>query len=181
MKKGFCVLGILIGVLSIILAVNCFNRSTGLYESNKIYGGDAYTGIQNASAQTSNNIQCLAEITRFAGGSTLLVFGLLSIAYFGMKCFDDKHGGNIDSNNTSISSFKNENNNGSSQAYGSINAETTETPKPVFKNINTESIETPKPVKKERVPSENEWKCPKCGKINQNYVGTCGCGEMKPR
>ena len=21
--------------------------------------------------------------------------------------------------------------------------------------------------------------CPKCGKINQNYVGTCGCGENK--
>lgn len=25
-----------------------------------------------------------------------------------------------------------------------------------------------------------EWKCPKCGKIHQNYVGTCGCGERKP-
>lgn len=34
-------------------------------------------------------------------------------------------------------------------------------------------------LKKE--PSENEWKCPKCGKINQNYVGTCGCGEVKPK
>ncbi len=29
-------------------------------------------------------------------------------------------------------------------------------------------------------PTENEWKCPKCGRINQNYVGTCGCGELKP-
>lgn len=29
--------------------------------------------------------------------------------------------------------------------------------------------------------SANEWKCPKCGVINQNYVGTCGCGEEKPR
>ena len=26
----------------------------------------------------------------------------------------------------------------------------------------------------------NEWKCPKCGVINQNYVGTCGCGAQKP-
>lgn len=26
---------------------------------------------------------------------------------------------------------------------------------------------------------ENEWKCPKCGRINQNYVGTCGCGCTK--
>ncbi|WP_294467715.1 hypothetical protein [uncultured Ruminococcus sp.] len=25
------------------------------------------------------------------------------------------------------------------------------------------------------------WVCPKCGKINQNYVGSCGCGEIKPR
>lgn len=27
----------------------------------------------------------------------------------------------------------------------------------------------------------NSWKCSKCGKINQNYVGTCGCGEVKPK
>ena len=26
-----------------------------------------------------------------------------------------------------------------------------------------------------------EWKCPKCGRVNQNYVGTCGCGEIKPK
>ncbi|MGN1111634.1 MAG: zinc-ribbon domain-containing protein [Acutalibacteraceae bacterium] len=32
-----------------------------------------------------------------------------------------------------------------------------------------------------RVPEKNEWLCPKCGKINVNYVGTCGCGEVKPR
>ena len=27
---------------------------------------------------------------------------------------------------------------------------------------------------------DGEWKCPKCGRINANYVGTCGCGEHKP-
>lgn len=27
----------------------------------------------------------------------------------------------------------------------------------------------------------SEWKCPSCGQINQNYVGTCGCGQVKPR
>ena len=49
-------------------------------------------------------------------------------------------------------------------------------------------IDEPKKAKKEKVvepepekePGENEWKCPGCGKINQNYVGTCGCGERKP-
>lgn len=29
--------------------------------------------------------------------------------------------------------------------------------------------------------SDNEWKCPNCGKVNQNYTGTCGCGQQKPR
>lgn len=35
----------------------------------------------------------------------------------------------------------------------------------------------PKP---KQTPGTNEWQCPKCGKIHQNYVGTCGCGEQKP-
>lgn len=30
-----------------------------------------------------------------------------------------------------------------------------------------------------RTAGANEWKCPKCGKINQNYVGSCGCGHLK--
>lgn len=33
--------------------------------------------------------------------------------------------------------------------------------------------------KLEKEPTENEWKCPKCGSVNQNYVGTCGCGQVK--
>lgn len=28
-------------------------------------------------------------------------------------------------------------------------------------------------------PSKGEWKCPNCGKINSNYVSTCGCGQVK--
>lgn len=30
------------------------------------------------------------------------------------------------------------------------------------------------------VVSTNIWTCPKCGKINYNYVTTCSCGEPKP-
>ena len=37
-----------------------------------------------------------------------------------------------------------------------------------------------KESKEEAEPKNNEWKCPKCGKIHQNYVGSCGCGEKKP-
>ncbi len=28
--------------------------------------------------------------------------------------------------------------------------------------------------------SDVEWCCPTCARINQNYVGTCGCGTRKP-
>ena len=51
-----------------------------------------------------------------------------------------------------------------------------------------EEVEAEEPKKKvdknakpEREPGANEWKCPNCGKINQNYVGTCGCGAAKPK
>lgn len=26
----------------------------------------------------------------------------------------------------------------------------------------------------------NGWICPKCGRFNQSYVGSCGCGQNKP-
>lgn len=43
----------------------------------------------------------------------------------------------------------------------------------VFHNISLDS------TSKEAQPNPNEWKCPVCGRINQNYVGTCGCGNKK--
>lgn len=33
--------------------------------------------------------------------------------------------------------------------------------------------------KRNRQPQDNEWVCPSCGRINSNYVGTCGCGYSK--
>lgn len=30
------------------------------------------------------------------------------------------------------------------------------------------------------IPGANEWKCPKCGRINSNYAGNCSCGQQKP-
>ena len=41
-----------------------------------MYGGDAFTGIQNAGAQTSENVMELAKIVQFGFGSVLLVAGL---------------------------------------------------------------------------------------------------------
>ena len=89
LKKIIYGIGALAGVLAVILAFVCFGKYEGYTESSKSYGGDAYTGIQNASAQAANNTYHLAEITKFAGGSILLVIGLISIAGFGAKIVDD--------------------------------------------------------------------------------------------
>lgn len=75
-KKIFSVLLLLTGVLSIILSFYTFNASMGGYESNITYGGDAYTGIQNAAAQTANNIRNLTGVLADGLGSILLIGGL---------------------------------------------------------------------------------------------------------
>lgn len=48
--------------------------------------------------------------------------------------------------------------------------------KPIFSDKNTNSTSN----SKHTTTHENEWVCPNCGSINQNYVGTCGCGTKKP-
>ncbi len=45
-------------------------------------GGDAYTGIQNAAAQTAVNIYYLADIVRTGLFAFLLVFGIALICFF---------------------------------------------------------------------------------------------------
>ena len=32
----------------------------------------------------------------------------------------------------------------------------------------------------QEVDMTNKWRCPSCGRVNANYVGTCGCGASKP-
>lgn len=70
-----------IGIVAIVLAVVCLLMSSGSHESYKTYGGDAYTGMQQAAAQTANNIQDLIAVVKFGFSSVLLVTGLLSLAY----------------------------------------------------------------------------------------------------
>lgn len=36
-------------------------------------------------------------------------------------------------------------------------------------------------INKKETKTSDVWICPKCGRTNQNYVGTCGCGEVKPK
>ncbi len=46
-----------------------------------------------------------------------------------------------------------------------------------YQNVNDNNS---KNNKSEEKADSSSWKCPICGKVNQNYVGTCGCGTTKP-
>ena len=70
-----------IGIIAIVLAIICACADNGVYESAKYYGGDAYTGIQQAAAQTANNLIDVADIVKFGFSSLLAIIGLLSAAY----------------------------------------------------------------------------------------------------
>ncbi len=74
------------GLVSTVLGIICYCFYTGGYESAVRYGGDAYTGIQNAAAQTANNIECLGDICKFGFGSILLIAGLVMIIYAVTLC-----------------------------------------------------------------------------------------------
>lgn len=69
-----------VGILSIIFSIRCFNMEDGSYEPNATYGGDAYTGMQNASAQAANNIQDLTKNVNQGMGFMLLIAGLTLIS-----------------------------------------------------------------------------------------------------
>ncbi len=88
----------LIGVVSIIFAILCFTYAypvadRGGYTWYEYYGGDAYTGIQHAAADTANNIYFLAgELEWYiydlqtTNGYFLTIIGAVLI-FFGLNKF----------------------------------------------------------------------------------------------
>lgn len=82
-KKAFASIGgILVGLISVICSFMFFSAWTGSTISLYSYGGDAYTGIQNAAAYSGSNVYYLSEICAKGFGILLLVLGLAMIAYF---------------------------------------------------------------------------------------------------
>lgn len=70
------ILFILVGIVSIGLSISCFNADDGDYVEKNYYGGDAYTGIQHAAAETGQNVRALTKLATKGFGSILLVGGL---------------------------------------------------------------------------------------------------------
>jgi hypothetical protein len=75
-QKFRSIILIVVGVIALGLSIKCFSFEDLDYATKSMYGGDAYTGIQNAAASTSKNVKELAGIVQFGFGSILLVMGL---------------------------------------------------------------------------------------------------------
>lgn len=79
MKNSKSAFLLIVGALSILLSILCFSLNVGGREFDLEYGGDAYTGIQNATAQTATNVYYLSKIVKTGAGSILLVAGCVCI------------------------------------------------------------------------------------------------------
>lgn len=81
-KSAFsAALSILGAVFSLVLGIGDAYYYFGSTVSNEIYGGDAYTGIQNAAAATANNISrfgyAIERVLVFIGLILFVVFLML--------------------------------------------------------------------------------------------------------
>lgn len=64
------------GIFAIISGIETTSLSIGSFCSYKTYGGDAYTGIQNAIAIANQTARDGNRINRYALGSLLIVIGI---------------------------------------------------------------------------------------------------------
>ena len=69
-------------LFSFYSSYECFDESNGRYATEKTYGGDAYTGIQNAAATAAQNAADAAVLIQDGFGYLFIVSGiaLLGIA-----------------------------------------------------------------------------------------------------
>lgn len=85
------ILGIISGIVStvfgIMIKAKHFTSYGALYETAKSYGGDAYTGIQQAAAQTADNVLAIFRLIQNSMCFLLIAIGLIAISAFTVKLF----------------------------------------------------------------------------------------------
>ena len=89
--KIFDILGMVTGILSVIIGITFFSGSYGVHVTSQSYGGDAYTGIQNAVAYTGNNVRALAKLLKSGFAWILIIIGLAIIFYFASRFISRKN------------------------------------------------------------------------------------------
>ena len=87
--KLISMIGIIGGIVSLVFSATVFTLDTGSYVSNNSYGGDAYTGIQNAGAAAARNIMYLSKIVQTGLGALLAVIGIHMICIYTLKLMNN--------------------------------------------------------------------------------------------
>ena len=82
LRIAFSITGIVIGVIIIIVGLVNFNLSYKGTELRERYGGDAYTGIQQASAQTATNTYHVLEVVQNFSKIATIITGILVILHY---------------------------------------------------------------------------------------------------
>ena len=155
------VFGIILGILSIVISLSVFSGTVGYYENAQKYGGDAYTGIQNAAAQTANNIKYLGETLQVGLAGLLLVQGLAM--FLGALCIQPKK----------LAAPK-------AVAAASV-APAPVDPAPVVAAPAPVAPVVPVAPVAPVAPQPTTWNCPSCNHANEAGFRFCqSCGTPKP-
>ena len=168
MKKTIAVLALVFAIITSILSLAVFVSDEGRYTSHETYGGDAYTGIQNAAADTAVNIMLLNEVVHVGFGGILLVgafaFFLVSVRYFQLA---KEEIASVQSKQVAAPTVSSR---FCTVCGASISANVNH-----CTNCGT-AVTTPQHFAS--VP--DGWKCTSCSRMNPQYQTTCSCGARKP-
>jgi len=83
------IIGIIIGIVSIGIGIMAddFNYHYNGTVGRKSYGGDAYTGIQQACAQAATNSYHIYEVFQVFSKIFFIIVGLLIVLHYAEKLF----------------------------------------------------------------------------------------------
>ena len=92
MKKIFCVIGIIVGMIIIILGFVVLGLDTGSsYISSAEFGADFYTYCYKAIKIAADNVISMAKIVNRGIAFLLIAIGATDICIFGYKLVDEKN------------------------------------------------------------------------------------------
>ena len=97
-NRFFPVVGIIVGVVSIAFGIVMLNMNSGVNTGYEWYGGDAYTGIQQAGADAAANVKRLTEVVKLGFGLLFMSsgIGLLSVSGYRLKKGNDEVKNNLE-------------------------------------------------------------------------------------
>lgn len=157
MKWVVSAVSIFAAVIMFIFAFVLFDSSIGETPINREYGGDAYTGIQNATAATARNVVYTNKLMRRGFGAISLIAGFAFLIV--SICFFDK-------------------------AKKDTASAVPKTVNPTYPPAASQSMAPPKPiVPQASIPrkdprafsTEDYWVCKACSTKNQKDRTVCWC------